>query len=74
MAYGIYEAILVAANAMKTAGSSDTTAVRDALAKTDYKGILGPIAFDANNQAHNNMMYLVVEGGKLNVKELVAAK
>jgi branched-chain amino acid transport system substrate-binding protein len=73
VAYGIYESILVAADAITRAGSTESNAVRDALAKTDYRGILGPIKFDANNQAHNNMMYLVVEKGKLTVKELVAA-
>jgi branched-chain amino acid transport system substrate-binding protein len=73
VAYGIYESILVAADAITRAGKTDGAAVRDALAKTDYRGILGPIAFDANNQAHNNMMYLTVEKGKLGVKELVAA-
>lgn len=73
VAYGIYESILVAADAITRAGSTEPNAVRDALGKTDYRGILGPIKFDANNQAHNNMMYLVVEKGKLTVKELVAA-
>lgn len=74
VAYGIYESVLVAADAIKRAGSTDPAAVRDALAKTDYKGILGPIAFDANNQAHNNMMFLAVGGGKLEVKELLSAR
>ena len=74
VAYGIYESILVAARAITRAGTTEPAVVRDALAKTNYRGILGPIAFDANNQAHNNMMYLVVEKGKLGVKELVSTR
>jgi branched-chain amino acid transport system substrate-binding protein len=73
VAYGIYESILVAADAIRRAGTTEPAALRDALASTSYRGILGPIAFDANNQAHNSMMYLVVEQGKLGVKELIAA-
>lgn len=74
VAYGIYESILVVADAIKRAGSTDPKAVRDALEKTDYPGILGPIAFDANHQAHNNMVYLVAGGGKLEVKELLPGR
>lgn len=74
VAYGIYESVLVAADAIKRAGSADPKAVRDALAKSDYAGILGPIVFDANHQAHNNMVYLVAAGGKLDVKELLPAR
>jgi branched-chain amino acid transport system substrate-binding protein len=74
VAYGIYESILVAAGAITRAGTTESEAVRNALTKTSYRGILGPIAFDANNQAHNNMMYLVVEKGKLDVRELVPSR
>ena len=45
--------------------------IRDRL-KANYKGILGTITFDANNQSHNNLMLMTVENGKLGVKELVA--
>jgi branched-chain amino acid transport system substrate-binding protein len=74
VAYGVYEAIMVSVDAIKRAGSTDPAAVRDALVKTNYKGILGDIKFDAHNQAHANLMYLVVENGKLVVKELVAGQ
>lgn len=74
VAYGVYEAILIAADAMKRANSAEPAAVRDALAKTSYKGILGNVKFDANNQAHNNLMYLVVENGKLVVKDLISGQ
>lgn len=74
VAYGIYEGILVAADAIRRAGSTDPNAVREALVKTDYKGILGRISFDANHQSHNNLMWLTVDNGKLVVKELVSGR
>lgn len=74
VAYGIYESILVAADAMRRAGSTDPAAVREALVKTNYKGILGPITFDDHNQSHNNLMFMTVEQGKLGVKELVSSR
>ena len=74
VAYGIYEAIQIAADAIRRAGSTDANAVREALLKTDYKGILGNVKFDANNQSHNNLMYMLVENGRLGVKELVAGQ
>lgn len=74
VAYGIYEAIQIAADAIRRAGSTDANALREALLKTDYKGILGNVKFDANNQSHNNLMYMLVENGRLGVKELVAGQ
>ncbi|MGJ7565877.1 ABC transporter substrate-binding protein [Variovorax sp. GB1R11] len=74
VAYGIYESILVAADAIQRAGSTESGAVREALTKTNYKGILGPIAFDDHNQAHNNLMFMTVEQGKLSVKDLVSGR
>jgi branched-chain amino acid transport system substrate-binding protein len=65
---------MVVANAVGRAGSTDGEALRAAIAKTDYQGILGPIVFDDHDQAHNNMMYLRVENGKLEVKELIPAR
>lgn len=74
VAYGIYEGMLIAADAIRRAGSTDPNAVREALLKSNYKGILGPIAFDANHQSQNNLMLMVVDSGKLVVKELVSGK
>lgn len=46
-----YDGLMVALAAMQRAGSaSDGKAIRDALAKTDYQGVIGHIIFDANNQ------------------------
>lgn len=74
VAYGVYEGIMVAADALKRAGSTDGQAVRDALVKTDYPGILGPIKFDEHHQSHNNLMFMTVEKGQLGVKDLVTAR
>lgn len=46
-----YDGLFVAIDAMKRAGTvSDSKAIRDALAKTDHKGVIGRIKFDANGQ------------------------
>lgn len=74
VAYGIYESMLIAADAIKRAGSTDAAAVREALLKTNYKGILGQVRFDANHQSHNSLMYMLVESGKLGVKDLVSSQ
>lgn len=74
VAYGVYEAILIAADAIRRAGTAEPNAVRDALVKTSYKGILGTVKFDQNQQSHNNLMFLQVENGKLQMKELVAGQ
>jgi branched-chain amino acid transport system substrate-binding protein len=43
----------VAVDALKRAGTvSDGKTVRDALAKTDYQGVIGRIQFDDGGQAH----------------------
>jgi branched-chain amino acid transport system substrate-binding protein len=70
-AFGIYESIKVGADAIKRAGSTDGAKIRDALAATNYQGILGPIKFDDHNQAHTNLMLMRVRDGKLVVQELV---
>ena len=74
VAYGIYESILVAADAIRRAGTTEPAAVREALVKTNFKGILGPIVFDDHNQSHTNLMLMTVDSGKLRVKELVSGR
>lgn len=74
VAYSTYEAIHVVADAIKRAGSVEPGAVQAALVKSNYKGILGDIKFDQHNQSHNNLMYMLVEHGKLGVKELVSGQ
>ncbi len=74
VAYGIYEGMMVAVDAIGRAGSTNSAAVREALVKTDYKGILGPIKFDDHNQSHNNLMLMTVDRGVLGVKDLVSTR
>ena len=73
-AWGVYEGIKVYADAVKRAGSTDGAKVRDALEKSNYDAILGPMRFDAHHQAGIRMMWIVVEKGTPTVKELVSAK
>ena len=73
-AYGVYEGIKVLADAIRRAGTTDPNAVRDALEKTNYAGILGPIRFNANNQTIANLMLLQIEKSAVVVKELVPAQ
>ena len=72
--WGVYEGIKVYADAVRRAGSTDPERVRDALAKSSYDAILGPMRFDANQQARTRMMYIVVDKSAATVKELVEAK
>ena len=72
--WGVYEGVLAYADAVRRAGTTDPEKVRDALARSDFEGILGPMRFDANQQARTRMMFIVVEKGVASVKELVAAK
>lgn len=47
-----YDGLMVAIAAMQAAGTvTDGKAIRDALAKTDYQGVIGPIKFDSKGQA-----------------------
>lgn len=47
-----YDGLFVATQAMAAAGTArDGAKIRDALARTDYEGVIGRIRFDGNNQA-----------------------
>lgn len=72
--YGVYEAVKLYADAVRRAGTTDPEKVREALARSRYDAILGPMQFDAHHQARNRIMFMQVEGGAVKVKELVAAK
>lgn len=51
-----YDGIMVAAAAMQAAGTvTDGKAIREALAKTNYQGVIGPIKFDSKGQASPNV-------------------
>lgn len=67
MSFYSYEATRLLADAIAAAGKVDRRAIRDALAKTRYKSIMGgEIAFDEYNQSHNNtIMIELKDGGKV---------
>ena len=50
----VYDSVTLMANAIKRAGSTDTKAIRDAIAATDnFKGVTGKITFDKNGDPVN---------------------
>lgn len=66
-----YDAAYMVADAIKAAGSTDSTKIKDALAKTDKKFVTGKITFDAkHNPVKSAVMLEVVKGadGKLATK------
>jgi branched-chain amino acid transport system substrate-binding protein len=46
-----YDALMIVLEGMKSAGSTDPTALRDALRKLDYKGVLQQYTFAGKNQS-----------------------
>ncbi len=59
-----YDAYLVAVEAIKQAGSTDTTAIRDALVNVKIDGVTGSISFDENGDAKKDMAFIkTVENG-----------
>jgi branched-chain amino acid transport system substrate-binding protein len=60
-----YDAVMVLVEAMKKAGSADPAKYLPELAKTNYKGAIGDIAFDANGDMKNGTLTLYTyKGGK----------
>ena len=47
-----YDGLMVAAAAIRAAGSTEGKRIRDALARIEYDGVTGKIRFDAEGQAH----------------------
>ncbi len=63
-----YDAAYLMATALKTAGSTDAKAIRDALAGIkDFDGVLGKFSFDANRNPVHPPVVLTVKGGKFDV-------
>lgn len=61
-----YDSMMLMADAIKRAGSTDKAAVVQALSETkDFEGISGPVAFtDKNTLAHSNFVVLIAANGK----------
>lgn len=67
-----YDAVMVFADAMKRAGSTDPAKFIAAVAKTQYQGVIGPIAFDEKGDLVNGPITIyVVKGGKWDPLETV---
>lgn len=63
-----YDAVMTMADAMTRAGSSAPAAYLPLLAKTSYKGVTGPIAFDAHGDIRDGTITLYTfKGGKRTV-------
>ena len=65
-----YATFYILAEAIKNAQSTDSTAIRDALANIkDFDTVLGKFSFDANGDANYELKALIVKDGELQVFE-----
>jgi branched-chain amino acid transport system substrate-binding protein len=61
-----YEGMLLLADAIKRAGSTEAKAIRDALKATKFPSMMGATyEFDDNHLAHNNALIQEIKGGKI---------
>jgi len=67
-----YDAVMVFIDSMKRAGSSDPAKFLPEVGKTNYQGVIGPIAFDEKGDLRNGPITIyVVKGGKWQPLETV---
>jgi len=67
-----YDAVMVFIDAMKRAGSTEPAKFLPELAKTNYQGVIGPIAFDEKGDLRNGPITIyVVKGNKWEPLETV---
>jgi branched-chain amino acid transport system substrate-binding protein len=67
-----YDAVFVFVEAMKRAGSADPAKFLPEISKTDYQGVIGPIAFDDKGDLKNGPITIyVVKDGKWEPLEIV---
>ncbi|MGQ0526255.1 MAG: branched-chain amino acid ABC transporter substrate-binding protein [Betaproteobacteria bacterium] len=67
-----YDAVMVFADAMKRANSTDPSKFLAEMGKTNYQGVIGPIAFDEKGDLRNGPITIyVVKGGKWEPLETV---
>ena len=68
-----YDSAFVLADAMKRAGSTDGTKVRDALAVTkDFSGVTGKTTIDAHRNATKPAVIIAIKDGKFKYVETIA--
>ena len=67
-----YDAVMVFIDSMKRAGSTDPKKFLPEVGKTNYQGVIGPIAFDEKGDLRNGPITIyVVKGGKWEPLETV---
>jgi len=67
-----YDAARLLAGAIQRAGTTETTAIRDALAKTaDFEGVTGRISFDPNRNASKPGLVVTIKGGRFEIAERI---
>jgi branched-chain amino acid transport system substrate-binding protein len=67
-----YDAVFVFVEAMKHANSTDPAKFLPEVGKVDYKGVIGPIAFDDKGDLKNGPITIyVVKAGKWETLEVV---
>ena len=66
-----YDADQPPLQAIKDAGSTDTTKVKDALEKISFNGVSGKITFDKPHNPVKSLTILAIKGGKINFDSVV---
>jgi len=67
-----YDSVLILADALKRAGSTDSLKLRDAIATTkDFPAVTGHITLDDHRNAHKPAVILKAEGAKFRYQETV---
>lgn len=67
-----YDSAMILADAIKRAGTTDSAALRDALAKTaDFQAITGKITLDEKRNAQKSAVILTIKDGKFRYVETV---
>src|SRR5215469_4801353 len=73
--WGSYDSMRIIAQAIKAAGSVDTTAVRDAIKRLKFTTVFGKeVSFDEHNQAGKFVILQTVSGKKVIVADIVEVK
>lgn len=68
-----FDSAMILADAIKRAGTTEPSKLRDAIAATkDYQGITGKITIDANRNASKSAVIMKIQGGKFQYLETVA--
>ena len=68
-----YDSVMVLADAMKRAGTTEAEKLRDALAATkDFMGVTGKTTLDANRNATKPAVILEIKGGKFQYVETIS--